>query len=233
MVGGALAIRREGTTGFFDWKNANSAPVSSKQWQKAYGTNLQKKSFPVSNELPQAKELATGSFWEILDQEEVVVGVAERIPDVESLKNLQDTANKAEEKLIVPQKVREHRLNKKLAEVAERLNKFANSLGTIEAAMHINLAKEALADSWKSIAEEDTEIRITIASLEGALQEKKWRDYTLEQVDTVIGILTDCIEGRLGDLKSALKRLSILYKKGIDIYPSASEEDYVEEEEEI
>ena len=159
--------------------------------------------------------------------------MAERIPDVEPLKNLQDTANKAEEKLIVPQKVREHRRNKKLAEATERLGKFANSLGTIEAAMHINLAKEALADSWESIAEEDTEIRITIASLEGALQEKKWRDYTLEQVDTVIGILTDCIEGRLGDLKSALKRLSILHKKGIDIYPSASEEDHVEAEEEI
>jgi hypothetical protein len=233
MVSTALAIRREGTTGFFDWGNANRASVSSKRWQKAYGANLQEKSPLVSNELSQAEELATGSFWEILDPEEVVVGEAERIPDVEPLKNLQDTANKAEEKLIVPQKVREHRRNKKLAEAVERLNKFANSLGTIEAAMHINLAKEALADSWKSIAEEDTEIRITIASLEGALQEKKWRDYTSEQVNTVISILTDCIDGRLGDLKSALKRLSILYKKGIDIYPSASEEDYVEEEEEI
>ena len=233
MVSGALAIRREGTTGFFDWGNANRVPVSSKQSQEAYGTNLQKESFPVSNELSQAKELTTGSFWGILDQEEVVVGVVERIPDVEPLKNLQDTANKAEEKLIVPQKVREHRRNKKLAEATERLGKFANSLGTIEAAMQINLAKEALADSWESIAEEDTEIRITIASIEGALQENKWRDYTLEQVDTVSGILTDCIEGRLGDLKSALKRLSILHTKGIDIYPSASEEDHVEEEEEI
>jgi hypothetical protein len=233
MVGGALAIRREGTTGFFDWRKANRAPVSSRQQQTIYGTSLSQKRLSISNKHSHAEELATGSSWEDLDLEEAVEGSAENIPDEEFLGNLQDGADKAEKKLVASKHVRDYRRNRNLNEAVERLGKFANSLGTTEAAMHINLAKEALADSWKSIAEEDTEIRITIASLEGALQEKKWRDYTSEQVNTVIGILTDCIDGRLGDLKSALKRLSILYKKGIDIYPSASEEDYVEEEEEI
>ena len=157
MTGGALASRVEGTNGFYDWTNANRAPVSSKQRQKDYGTNLQKKSFPVSNKLSQAEEPVTESYWESLDTEEVVVGLAERIPDEKLLRNLQDTADNVREKPIIPPKVREHRRNIKLVEATKLLNKFADSLGTTEAAMHINLAKEALADSWGSIAEEDEE----------------------------------------------------------------------------
>ena len=233
MTMGALAFRSGGTTGFYDWNNANRAPVSSQQRQRAPGTNLQRKKLRVSNKRLQTEGFATGGTWESLDPEEVVVGVAERIPDEELLGNFQETKDKVREEPIASPKVREYRRNVKLVEATRLLGKFADSLGTIEAAMHINLAKEALADSWESIAEEDEEIRITIASLEGALQEKKWRDYTYEQVNTVICILDDCIEGRLKDLKSALRRLSILHKKGIDIYPSALEEYYVETEEEI
>ena len=232
MVAELVTVREE-TTGFGEWDGADYVSGSPKRHRVRRRADMPQKNFPVSNETKSLADFHTGSFWQNLGEEEVFHGLAENVSEGDAVSDLQDTVKAAEKQPIAPKSVRSYRRNKKLAEALDRLSKFAGSLGTVEAPMHINLAKKALADSWQSIAEEDSEIRIAIASLEGALRQKKWQDYSSEQVNIISGILSDCIEGRLNDLKSVLGQLSVLHKRDIDIYPSASEEDYAEAEEEI
>ena len=227
MVGGAVAVRRAETTGLVDWEDTDFVSVSSKQRETAHQTDMPRVRLSVSNEV---EDIFIRSLGDPAKEDIFLQGLAEDITAAGISKDLQNIKDIPEE---IPKTVRSYQRNRSLAESVEWLSKFADSLGTAAAAMHINLAKKALASSWEAIAEEDTEIKVIIASLEGTLRQKKWQDYSPEQVGIITGILTDCIEGRIDDLDMALKRLSILRKKGIDIYPSASEEDYAEEEEEI
>ena len=212
MVGGSVAARRK-TTGFGAWDGTDYVSVLPGRSRSRRRTDMPQEHFTVSNEVALVGDIHTGSSWRDLAPERAFQGLVENISEGDTLTDPQETTDVAEKKLVASKHVRSYRRNKKLVEAVDRLNRFASSLGTAEAPMHISLAKKALADSWQSIAEEDSGIRITIASLEGALRQRKWRDYTSEQVNVITEILTDCVEGRLGDMKSALKRLSILHKK--------------------
>jgi len=222
MVVGNLTVHKKETTGSGDWHGNNYVSFLPEQSKINRRTNIQQEQFFVSNEFSLSRNVHTKDFGDDIVQEEAFQGLV--------LFDPQNSVNIADKKIASPKNVRFYHLNQKLTEATKQLNKFADSLGTAEAPMYINLAKKALADSWQFIGEEDSEIRIIIASLEGALRQRKWRDYSSEQVKVVRDFLADCIRGRLQDMNSAIERLSILREMDIDIYPSASEEDYVEEE---
>lgn len=131
----------------------------------------------------------------------------------------------------ISETLRTYKRNRILRQAIDYLRKFRESLETPEAAMHIHLFKEELAESWQFIAEEDKVIRLIIPALEGAVRQRRWRDYRSRQIETIQDILEECIAGKLHDSNDVLKRISMLYKQDIDIFPSAPEEAYEEDNE--
>lgn len=131
----------------------------------------------------------------------------------------------------ISESLRTYKRNGILRQAIDYLRKFRESLETPEAAMHIHLAKEKLAESWQFIAEEDKVIRLIIPALEGAVRQRKWRNYKSHQIETIQNILEECIAGKLHGSNDVLKRISMLYKQDIDIFPSAPEEAYEEDNE--
>jgi hypothetical protein len=126
---------------------------------------------------------------------------------------------------------RNYKRNEILRQVIDYLRKFQESLNTLEAPRHIHLAKKKLEESWEFITEEDEEVRLTLSALEGAIRQQKWRDYKPRQIATLQSILQECIDGRLHGLKDVLKITSKLRKQDIDIFPSAPEWAYEEDDE--
>jgi len=125
--------------------------------------------------------------------------------------------------------LRAYKRNRILHEAINHFQKFRQSLNTPEAPMHIHLAKEKLEESWEFIAEEDKEIELIISALEGAIRQRKWREYKQHQVATLQAILEECVNGKLQNRSDVLKKLSTLYKQDIDIFPSAPEQAYEED----
>lgn len=97
--------------------------------------------------------------------------------------------------------------------------------------MYIHLAKRKLDESWEFTTEDDHEVRLTLSAVEGAIRQQKWRNYESHQIAALQAVLQECIGGRLRGLKDFLKITSELYKQDIDIFPSAPEWAYEEEDE--
>lgn len=116
--------------------------------------------------------------------------------------------------------------SKSLSQAIDYLQKFQEFLGTSEAPMYIGLAKEKLKESWKYITEDDQEGKLTLSAVEGALRQQKWRDYEPRQAETLQNILQDYANGELPTQDDVLKRISMLRKQDIDIFPSAPVEAY-------
>lgn len=125
---------------------------------------------------------------------------------------------------------RDYKRKKILRQVAKDFSNFQNFLGTPEAAMHIHLAKKKLEEIWDFIAYEDREIGMMISAIEDSIRQLKWRDYKPYQVEIIRNIIQDCVDGRVRNQKDIISRTSKLFKHNIDIFPSATEEAYDENE---
>ena len=139
-------------------------------------------------------------------------------------------ADKSSTNQQITQPLRDYKRKEILHQATGYFNDFRDSLNTPEAAMHIHLAKKKLEESWNFIAHEDREIGMMISAVEDSIRQQKWRDYKLYQVEMILIILQDCVDGKIKNQKDVLERTSKLYKHDIDIFPSATEEAYDEDE---
>jgi len=124
----------------------------------------------------------------------------------------------------------EHNRNEVLRQAIEHFKEFENSLNKPEAAMYIHLAKKKLEESWNYITDKDRVIGLMLSAVEDSIRQQKWRDYKSYQVEIIRDILQDCVDGKIKNQKDVLERTSKLYKHDIDIFPSATEEAYDEDE---
>ena len=82
-----------------------------------------------------------------------------------------------------------------------------------------------LSECWEYITEEGSQAGLVISAVEGTFQDDRWRDFTVEQIQAIIGILEGCIVG-----EPALELMKRLTEAGLDMYPFAPEECYGDEE---
>jgi hypothetical protein len=115
-----------------------------------------------------------------------------------------------------------------LRQAIEYFKEFKSFLNKPEAAMYIHRAKEKLEESWNFIAHEDREIGMMISAIEDSIRQLKWHDYKPYQVEIIRDILQDCVDGKIKSQKDVLDRTSKLFKHDIDIFPSAPDEAYEE-----
>jgi len=115
--------------------------------------------------------------------------------------------------------------NQILQNAISQLERFKETLGTSEAAMHIHLFKKRLEESWSFITSEDKNIGMLISGVEDAIRFQKWRGYSPYQVDVLISVMHDCLSGELSE-DELNKKLSTFCKHDIDTFPSATEGDY-------
>lgn len=173
----------------------------------------------ISNEIPPIT-VPTG---------ELVPSIDEEAPQEESLSVIHFEKSSKIQRISQP--FRNYKRNKILRQAVDYLQEFREFLDTPEAPMYVHLAKRKLQESWEFITEEDREVRLALSALEGALRQQKWRNYKPHQIATLQAILEECIDGKLRDRKDVLKKISTLYKQDIDIFPSAPEEAYEEDDE--
>jgi len=138
--------------------------------------------------------------------------------------------HKSSTKQQTTQPLRDYKRKEILHQAILHFDDFQDSLNTPEAAMHIHFAKKKLEESWDFIALEDREIGMMISAIEDSIRQLKWRDYKSYQVEIIRGILQDCVDGKIKNQKDVLERTSKLYKHDIDIFPSATDEVYDEDE---
>ncbi|HIE26759.1 TPA: hypothetical protein EYP66_05695 [Candidatus Poribacteria bacterium] len=160
---------------------------------------------------------------------ELVPSIDEEVPQEESLSVIHFERPQKVQRISQP--FRNYKRNKILRQAIDYLQEFRESLHTPEAPMYVHLAKRKLQESWEFITEEDREVRLALSALEGALRQQKWRNYKPHQIATLQTILEECIDGKLRNPKDVLKKISTLYKQDIDIFPSAPEEAYEEDDE--
>jgi len=122
----------------------------------------------------------------------------------------------------------QHRLSERnqiLQNAISQLERFKETLGTPEAAMHIHLFKRRLEESWRFITFEDRNIGMLISGVEDAVRFQKWREYSPYQVDILISVMHDCLSCEISE-DELNEKLSTFYKHDIDTFPSATEGDY-------
>jgi hypothetical protein len=137
-------------------------------------------------------------------------------------------ADKSSTNQQITQPLRDYKRKEILHQAVLYFNDFRDSLNTSEAAMHIHLAKKKLEESWNFIAHEDREIGMMISAVEDSIRQLKWRDYKPYQVEIIRDILQDCVDDKIKSQKDVLDRTSKLFKHDIDIFPSAPDEAYEE-----
>lgn len=223
-------------------------PLPSKEFSPvSESENQDEKEYPESSNIISLKEkpsaydldeLPVNNYWE----NNRMFPVSKLTPSYEKISQTGDLSRQKEDvfetqsvfadKSSMNQQTTQPLRNFKRKEILHQaivyFNDFRDSLNTPEAAMHIHLAKKKLEESWDFISHEDREIGMMISAVEDSIRQLKWRDYKPYQVEIIRDILQDCVDGKIKSQKDVLDRTSKLFKHDIDIFPSAPDEAYEE-----
>lgn len=122
-------------------------------------------------------------------------------------------------------------LRREASSMAQALSDLKDNLNVPEGARYMSYFRHSLQNMWEVKAALPMETVLLISAIEEAVHEKKWRELSLSQLNT-LGTIVSRLPGGEPSRKALRDSLSTMQRSWLDIFPS-SEHDYesIEDEE--